>query len=288
MLTLALTLASIGASLVVVAQPPMRSTVIPADSARNVRPTAVGSQRSLIDTVTATFGRLESHVTTLAPGQPSHAPHKHVDEELIVVQQGTLETSQEGVARRAGPGSVIFQASNEMHGLRNVGADTAVYLILRPAPRGYAPAPNAPNAPNGPNAARRPVDAAAFLAGCWARRQGARLVEEQWLAPRGGTMLGVGRTTRGDTLVEFEQVRIYERGDTLVYAAAPSGQAPAEFRAAPPLGGTLTFSNPTHDFPQRVIYRSAGPDSLVARVEGTRNGATRGVDFAYGRVACGR
>ena len=49
--------------------------------------------------------------------------------------RGTLEVTQEGVVRRAGPGSLIFQASNEMHGLRNVGADTASYVVVRAMPR---------------------------------------------------------------------------------------------------------------------------------------------------------
>ena len=48
----------------------------------------------------------------------------------------------------------------------------------------------------------------------------------------------------------------------------------------------VTFENLAHDFPQRVMYRRVGGDSLVARVEGTRAGRTRGVDFAYRRAAC--
>ena len=70
-----------------------------------------------------------------------------------------------------------------------------------------------------------------WLAGCWAHTGGGRTVEEQWMQPRGGLMLGAGRTVKGDSVVEFEQVRILERGRRLVYAAAPSGQSPAEFES---------------------------------------------------------
>ena len=135
--------------------------------------------------------------------------------------------------------------------------------------------------------AARPTSALEWLAGCWERRSGERVIEEHWTAPRAGMLLGVGRTTLGDSVVEHEFVRIYEAGDTLVYAAHPSGQVPAEFRAPPPrAGGVVTFENAAHDFPQRVIYRRAGPDSLVARVEGTRRGVVRGADFPYRRVPC--
>jgi hypothetical protein len=126
----------------------------------------------------------------------------------------------------------------------------------------------------------------AWLAGCWERRAGPRLVEEQWLAPRGGMMLGMGRTTRGDSVVEFEHMRIDARGDTLVFAATPSGQVPAEFRALRPDGDEIRFENTAHDFPQRVIYRRAGTDSVVARVEGMHGAQLRGTDFPYRRVAC--
>ena len=126
----------------------------------------------------------------------------------------------------------------------------------------------------------------AWLSGCWEQAAGSRLVEEQWTRPRGGRMLGAGRTVRGDTLVEYEQTRIFERGGRLVYGANPSGQAPAEFESIELSDSSVTFENPTHDFPQRVIYRRHGADSLIGRVEGRRGGSLRGVDFPYARVAC--
>jgi hypothetical protein len=130
------------------------------------------------------------------------------------------------------------------------------------------------------------VSSVGWLAGCWELTDGARLVEEQWTRPRGGIMLGVGRTVRGDTLVEYEQVRLLERDGQLIYAAAPSGQPPAEFASVLVSDTAATFENLAHDFPQRVRYRRVGGDSLVARVEGLHRGALRGVDFGYHRVSC--
>jgi hypothetical protein len=98
-------------------------------------------------------------------------------------------------------------------------------------------------------------------------------------------MLGMSRTVRGDTLVEWEFIRLYERGEQLVYAAQPARQAPAEFTSTSIERDAMTFANPAHDFPQRIIYRLNG-DSLFARVEGQMNGRERGVDFRYARVPC--
>src|SRR5271168_3874675 len=92
--------------------------------------TEVGEVRSIVKGPTATLEELEMHVTTLDPGKISHPPHRHPNEELIIIRQGTVETLSNGVWKRVGPGSVIFNASNQLHGLRNVGADPAIYHVI--------------------------------------------------------------------------------------------------------------------------------------------------------------
>jgi hypothetical protein len=144
--------------------------------------------------------------------------------------------------------------------------------------------------PRHPTFAQRAADVnqLGWLIGCWASRAGTRLIEEQWMAPRGGTMLGMSRTVRNDTLIEFEHLRVFQRGARVVYAAMPSGQAMAEFEAVATTDSVVVFENPAHDFPQRIIYRRRGADSLLARIEGSRAGVTRGVDFSYGKRGCGQ
>ncbi|MEO8482973.1 MAG: cupin domain-containing protein [Acidobacteriota bacterium] len=93
-------------------------------------PTDVGSLRNVVRQPTATLDELEMHVTTLKPGIASHEPHKHVNEELIVIREGTVETLSDGVWKRVGPGSIIFNASNSLHALRNVGTTPAVYHVI--------------------------------------------------------------------------------------------------------------------------------------------------------------
>jgi hypothetical protein len=126
-----------------------------------------------------------------------------------------------------------------------------------------------------------------WLAGCWELRAGDRVVEEQWMAPRGSVMVGMTRTTVAGALRSYEHSAIREEGDTLVYRASPSGQPSAEFRSLEVSDSGVVFANPTHDFPQRVIYRrAAGGDSLRAAIEGTISGRLRRVDYPYARVPC--
>ena len=126
------------------AQAPLRSTVFPLDSARSRRVGATNTQRSIVDTVTATLAKLELHDTTVPEGAWSHAPHRHAHEEVIVVRSGVLEVLQGTVTRIAQPGSVVFMASNELHGLRNPGPGPATYLVVRMDPHDLpADAPSA-------------------------------------------------------------------------------------------------------------------------------------------------
>jgi hypothetical protein len=126
----------------------------------------------------------------------------------------------------------------------------------------------------------------AWLQGCWEFRDGDRLVEERWTPPRAGSMLGVGRTTLGAKLVEHEYILLIERDGPLAYQAHPSGQATTTFMSRPIAGREVVFEDPTHDFPQRVGYRSTGPGQLLAWVEGTSAGKTRRIEFAYRLVNC--
>ncbi len=90
-----------------------------------------GLKRQFFQAPTPTLKELECHVTTLNPGQSSHAPHKHPAEEVLVIREGTVEVLNNGEYKRVGPGSVIFQASNQMHMIKNVGATPATYHVFQ-------------------------------------------------------------------------------------------------------------------------------------------------------------
>jgi XRE family transcriptional regulator, regulator of sulfur utilization len=93
--------------------------------------TGITKAKQVFKAPTATLDELELHVSTLPVGQAPHAPHKHPDEELIIIKEGTVEVMVGGVTKRVGPGSVILQASNQMHAMRNVGDVPAVYHVIR-------------------------------------------------------------------------------------------------------------------------------------------------------------
>jgi hypothetical protein len=125
----------------------------------------------------------------------------------------------------------------------------------------------------------------AFLTGCWKFESRGRVVEEHWMAPAGGALMGVSRTVVNGKVAEFEFLQIRDLPEGLTYIAKPSGQAEAKFVLKTHGGDEVVFENTAHDFPQRIRYRIAG-DSLRARVEGVMNGKDRAFEFPYQRSNC--
>jgi XRE family transcriptional regulator, regulator of sulfur utilization len=114
---------------------PMHSSVF---DWKQIRPdsTPTGQKRDFFSTPTVTLDQLAIHVTTVNPGQRPHEPHRHWEEELIIVKEGTIEAMQNGQTTAVGPGSVLFEASNELHGLKNVGDTPASYFVIKWFPPG--------------------------------------------------------------------------------------------------------------------------------------------------------
>jgi quercetin dioxygenase-like cupin family protein len=94
-------------------------------------PTKTGEKRVICKGPTVTLNSLEAHVTSLRAGEAAHAAHRHPDEELVVVKEGTIEAVINGKTERVGPGGILFFASNDEHGMRNVGSTRATYYVIR-------------------------------------------------------------------------------------------------------------------------------------------------------------
>jgi quercetin dioxygenase-like cupin family protein len=113
-----------------VAQKQVQKSTVYGWSTADTKPNDWGAVRQVMRAPTPTLDELEIHISTLNPGKSPHAPHQHQHEELLIIKEGTLETFQSGATRRVGPGGIIFQASNELHNVTNVGQSPATYYVI--------------------------------------------------------------------------------------------------------------------------------------------------------------
>jgi hypothetical protein len=126
----------------------------------------------------------------------------------------------------------------------------------------------------------------AWLAGHWRIEQADRQVDEQWMAPAGGLMMGMARNIQGGKVREYEftLLRQEPNGD-IFYVASPSKQSETSFKLTSLEGGAAVFENPQHDFPKKIVYARQADGSLLAAIEGPgRDGKPRRVEYPFKRV----
>ncbi len=128
------------------------------------------------------------------------------------------------------------------------------------------------------------VDDLAFMAGSWVM-EGPPRIEEQWMKPAGGTLIGMGRVSGDGKTFFFEFLRVETRDDGLYYVAQPKGAAPTSFKLVRLGPGEAVFENLEHDFPKRLIYRQLPDGRLFARTEGDGTEKEKASEFVYHRAA---
>ena len=89
-------------------------------------------RRQILDGSTIDLSSLEIHTSTLEPGKSPHPSHAHTDvEELIIVKDGKLKATINGMSKVLGAGSIALALPGEEHGFEN-GSDTkTTYYILK-------------------------------------------------------------------------------------------------------------------------------------------------------------
>ena len=98
-----------------------------------------------------------------------------------------------------------------------------------------------------------------WLAGQWQMEDGAAWAEQQWMAPRGQEMLGIGREGFGPTLEAWEAMRIAVKpGGALTLFIQSKGAPATEFALSAASDDAIEFTNPTHAFPQRIRFWRQG------------------------------
>jgi uncharacterized protein DUF6265 len=131
------------------------------------------------------------------------------------------------------------------------------------------------------------IDRLEWMSGCWSSDDGKEHIDECWMKPAGQSMIGISRTIAGGKTVFTEYAQIRESNGEIAYIVSLGLSAkPVAFKLIRSSEREAVFENPTHDFPQRIIYRRESAGSLFARIEGAEKGVTKAIDYRYTRSSC--
>jgi quercetin dioxygenase-like cupin family protein len=80
---------------------------------------------------TQSLAALASGLVTLEPGAQPHPPHRHPEEEIMIVGEGTGEFSVNGTTTQVNTGDMVFAEANVLHGVRNTGKTVMTFYFVK-------------------------------------------------------------------------------------------------------------------------------------------------------------
>jgi (S)-ureidoglycine aminohydrolase len=90
------------------------------------------ARKQVMEGSTTSLVHFEVHASSIQPGKAPHPPHTHADEEeLIIVKEGQVKITINGISNILGPGSVAYAIPLEEHGIVNTGNTQATYYIFK-------------------------------------------------------------------------------------------------------------------------------------------------------------
>lgn len=126
----------------------------------------------------------------------------------------------------------------------------------------------------------------AWILGEWDSSSDQGVFSENWTKQSDSVMEARSSFIKDADTLFTETIQMVQRGQDVFYIAATPAQNEGKgiaFKLVSSSDTQLVFENPEHDFPQRIVYKRIGTDSLVAEVSGPRQGQTHTEVFAMKR-----
>ena len=93
--------------------------------------TGKGYRRNFFNRATSQLNQFEMHTTALNADSVSHAPHTHVQEEIILILRGNVEMYIDGKYYKGSAGDLYFISANVPHALKNIGREQCEYFAFQ-------------------------------------------------------------------------------------------------------------------------------------------------------------
>jgi (S)-ureidoglycine aminohydrolase len=93
--------------------------------------TGKGYRRDFFNRGTSQLTQFEMHTTALNADSVSHAPHTHLQEEIILILRGNVTMHIDGKLIPAAAGDLVFVSSGIPHALLNTGKEQCEYFAFQ-------------------------------------------------------------------------------------------------------------------------------------------------------------
>ena len=93
--------------------------------------TGKGYRRDFFNRATSQLKQFEMHTTALNADSVSHAPHTHVQEEIVLILRGNVEMFIDGKLFKGAAGDLYFLSANVPHALKNIGKEQCEYFAFQ-------------------------------------------------------------------------------------------------------------------------------------------------------------
>lgn len=90
-----------------------------------------GYRRDFFNRATSQLAQFEMHTTALNADSVSHAPHTHVQEEILIILRGKVTIHINGKLIPASPGDLVFLPAMIPHALLNTGKEQCEYFAFQ-------------------------------------------------------------------------------------------------------------------------------------------------------------
>jgi Domain of unknown function (DUF6265) len=114
-----------------------------------------------------------------------------------------------------------------------------------------------------------------WLIGNWENKMPEGLLRETWKKENDSVFTGNSFFITEKDTVHFESIKMYQKGDSILYSATVVGQnndEPVEFNQTTATETEFIFENPKHDYPQKIVYKKVNDTNLVATISGIQQG----------------
>jgi quercetin dioxygenase-like cupin family protein len=110
---------------------PLKSSVVKAADLPSTGDSPGAKAKVHFNGPTAQLAVVAAGLVTLEPGSRPHPPHRHPEEELMFVTDGTGEIEVAGVVTQVGAGDMMYAEADVLHGIVNTGKTMMTFYFVK-------------------------------------------------------------------------------------------------------------------------------------------------------------